>query len=866
MTLAEYKKKRNFKKTPEPEPKAKKTKSGRLFVIHKHDASRLHYDFRLELGGVLLSWAVPKGPSCDAGEKRLAVRVEDHPLDYAGFEGVIPEGEYGAGTVMLWDRGHWEPLGDPAKDLEKGKLAFRLHGEKLKGGWALVHMRGRGEKNWLLIKERDEEARPESEFSVTEDETDSVASGRTMDEIAQDRDRVWSGAGEVQGQKPAPKKSKKTQKNAKKRQKDPDIHASELPKSKKTAQPDKISPQLATLVKEVPKGDQWLHEIKFDGYRLLCMTRNGRARLMTRRANDWTDKFPSIAEAVEKLEIPDAVLDGELVVLRRDGTTDFQALQNYMRLGQKATLFYYAFDLPWYAGYDLSRTPLIERKKVLHTLIEPHASKRFPIRYSDHIQGNGEFVFENACQHNLEGLVCKLAESTYQQKRSRHWVKVKCIRRQEFVIGGYTDPAGGRKYFGALALGVYERGKLVYAGRVGTGFTEKTLKDIYGLLSEREQPKTGYDKPPTGQEARGVHWVKPELVAEVEFMGWTDEGYLRHPSFKGIREDKDPREIVREEPVEKGGGGAPPRAGSLKKTGGKDQVQIAGIRLSNADRVVYPEQGITKQALAEYYERVADYVLPHVTGRPMMVVRCPKGRHGKCFYQKHTNEAFPEPIRGIDVVEKDGTATYIAIDDLPGLIALVQFGALELHPWGSHEKKIEQPDQITVDLDPAADVPWDALVEAARLLHDRLEEIGLRSFVKTTGGKGLHVVAPIRPYANWDEIKAFTKAIAEGVVRENPKRYIATMSKAKRKGKIFVDYLRNGRGATAVAPYSTRARQGAPIATPLRWDELTPDMTPDKYNVDNMPQRLNALKEDPWTDFFKVKQSVTKAMRKKVGT
>jgi len=865
MKLAEYKKKRNFKKTPEPEPMVKQTETGRLFVIHKHAARRLHYDFRLELDGVLLSWAVPKGPSYDPGEKRLAVHVEDHPLDYAGFEGVIPEGEYGGGTVMLWDRGEWEPLGDPAKDLKKGKLAFRLHGEKLQGAWALVRMRGKDEKNWLLVKEKDDKARPESEFDVTEAETESVASGRSMEEIAEDRDRVWTGAGEVEGEKPAPKKTKKTQKNAKKRQKRPEIDVSGLPKSKKNKQPDKIFPQLATLVREVPKGDQWLHEIKFDGYRLLCMIRNGGVRLLTRRGNDWTEKFPSIAEAAGELRIAEGILDGELVVLKRDGTTDFQALQNYVRLGQKATLFYCAFDLPWYGGYDLTRTPLIERKKLLHAVIEPHAGKRFAIRYSDHIQGNGEFVFQNACENNLEGLVCKLADSTYQQKRSRHWAKVKCIRRQEFVIGGYTDPGGGRKYFGALALGVYERGKLVYTGRVGTGFTEKTLKDVYGLLSERERSKTAYDRPPTGQERRGVHWVKPELVAEVEFTGWTDEGYLRHPSFKGIREDKDPREVVREEPVEQSGGGAPTRARDLETTGGKDQVQIAGINLSNADRVLYPEQGITKQALAAYYERVADYILPHITGRPTMLVRCPKGRHKKCFYQKHVNETLPEPIRGIDVVEKDGKATYIAIDDLPGLVALVQFGALELHPWGSHEKKIEQPDQITFDLDPAPEVEWDALVEAAQRVRVRLDEAGLTAFVKTTGGKGLHVVAPVRPYANWDEVKAFAKAIAEGIVRDYPGEYIATMSKAKRKGKIFVDYLRNGRGATAVAPYSTRARHGAPVATPLRWDELTPDMTPDKYNVGNLPQRLAALKEDPWAEFFKVKQSVTKAMRKKVG-
>jgi len=648
-----------------------------------------------------------------------------------------------------------------------------------------------------------------------------------------------------------------------------EVNPSAVPKARKAPQPEKLFPQLATLVKDVPQGEQWLHEIKYDGYRLLCMFSGGDVRLLTRHGNDWTDRFGSIAEAAAGLGISEGILDGELVVLKRDGTTDFQALQNYLREGVKARLFYYAFDLPWLGGYDLTRSPLIERKKLLHSILEPHLSSRFAIRYSDHIQGNGAFVFQNACEHGLEGLVSKRADSTYEQKRSHHWVKVKCMRRQEFVVGGYTDPGGARANFGALVLGVYDNGKLTCCGRVGTGFTEKTLETIYQQLSKREQTKTSFDVPPKGQEARGVHWVKPELVAEVEFTGWTGDGYLRHPSFKGIREDKEPREIVREEPV-------PLEEVEEKPTSRRrpaleeGQVRIAGVTLSNPDRVLYPEQGISKRALAEYYEHVADWILPHVVGRPMMLVRCPQGRHKNCFYQKHINETLPKPIRGIEVVEKDGPSIYIAIDDLPGLIALVQFGALELHPWGSNEKKIDLPDRITFDLDPGPDVPWDALVTAARLVRDRLETVGLRTFVKTTGGKGLHVVAPLKPSrarggADWDQIKAFTKAIADGIVREDARRYIATMSKAKRAGKIFVDYLRNSRGATAVAAYSTRARHGTPVATPLRWDELTPDMRPDKYTIQNLPQRLKTLKSDPWDDFFKIRQSVTAAIRKKLG-
>ncbi|MCX5771817.1 MAG: DNA ligase D [Candidatus Hydrogenedentes bacterium] len=859
--LEAYKKKRDFRKTPEPEPAAKETATGRLFVIQKHDARRLHYDFRLELDGVLLSWAVPKGPSYDPGEKRLAVQVEDHPLDYASFEGIIPEGEYGGGTVMLWDRGQWEPVGDPQKDYKKGKLKFRLHGEKLQGGWTLVRMHGDGEKNWLLVKEKDEAARPESEFDITEAKTQSVSTGRSMDEIAEQRDRVWTDAGEVKGEKTP--KAKKVKPKPRR-----DIDPSSVPKAKKAAQPEEFFPQLATLVKDIPGGDQWLHEIKYDGYRLLCMFSGGDVRLVTRRGNDWTDKFGPVEEAARKLDVDEGILDGELVVLKRDGTTDFQALQNFVKEGVKATLFYYAFDVPWFGGYDLTRSPLIERKKLLHTILEAHLSSSFAIRYSDHIQGDGPLVFQNACEHGLEGLVSKRADSTYEQKRSHHWVKVKCIRRQEFVVVGYTDPGGARANFGALVLGVYDKDKLTYCGRVGTGFTDKTLKSIYKQLSEREQEKTSFDVPPKGAEARGVHWVKPELVAEVEFSGWTSDNYLRHPSFKGIREDKEPREITREEPVPFEEVEEQPT--SRRKSAHEEHVRIAGVTLSNPDRVVYPEQGISKRGLAEYYEEVADWILPHIVGRPMMLVRCPKGRHKNCFYQKHINETLPEPIRGIEVMEKGGPTIYIAIDDLAGLIALVQFGALELHPWGSNEKKIEQPDRITFDLDPGPDVPWDAVVTAAHLVRDRLEEAGLRSFVKTTGGKGLHVVAPLKPSrarggADWDEVKSFTKAIADGIVREDRSRYIATMSKAKRAGKIFVDYLRNSRGATAVAAYSTRARQGAPVATPLRWDELTPDMRPDKYTIQNLPQRLKTLKSDPWDDFFEIRQSLTAVMRKKLG-
>lgn len=874
-SLQEYRRKRDFSRTPEPNGKVHATKSSRLYVIQKHAASRLHYDFRLEFNGVLKSWAVPKGPSLDPAERRLAVQVEDHPVEYGSFEGIIPEDEYGGGTVMLWDRGEWEPKGDPEKGLQEGTLAFRLNGKKLHGVWALARMHGEaGEqgKNWLLIKKKDEESVPGSQYDVLEAHPLSVASGRSIEQIAEDRDRIW-----VEGRAVAPNNTA-----AGEREKDMDRQGkkgklpdpAKLTNARRADMPQKFHPQLATLVSEPPEGDQWLHEIKYDGYRILCFIKKRKVTLLTRHSKNWTSKFDLIVREIEKLRIGNTIFDGEIVVLNPDGTTNFQALQNILKGVRSGRLVYYIFDIPFSQGYDLTQTPLLERKQHLRELM---VASQFggSLRYGDYIQGSGPSVFQHACRYAVEGLVSKRADGRYIQRRTRDWVKVKCLKQQEFVVGGYTEPSGSRKGFGALLIGYYRKDDLIYCGRVGTGFTEQTLGLLSNRLFKLEGQSSPFKNPPTGRDARGVHWVTPKLVAEVEFSGWTDEGILRHPSFKGLREDKEPREVSleKEQPAPRKDVAPSHFAEESKNSKRRSAmsgnrvpgVKIAGVSLSNPDRVLYPEQGVTKRQLALFYEEIADWILPYVVDRPLTLVRCPYGHQEECFYQKHLDEALPDTMRGIPIEEKEGKGIYVAIDDLAGLISLVQLGVLEIHPWGARADKVEQPDMMVFDLDPGPDTEWSAVIRGARLMHERLDELGLENFVKTTGGKGLHVVVPLTRRAGWDEVKAFSKALAEEVAKADPKRYIATMSKAERKGRIFVDYVRNSRGATSVAAYSTRARQNAPVSTPLEWDELSDNLFSDAYTIENLPQRLNSLKKDPWQNITKTRQSITKSMRKELG-
>jgi len=867
LSLKEYKRKRDFKKTPEPAGKVHARK-GHSFVIQKHAASRLHYDFRLEMEGVLRSWAVPKGPSLDPAEKRLAVHVEDHPLEYGGFEGIIPKGEYGGGTVLLWDNGTWEPEGDPVAAYRKGHIKFTLAGKKLHGGWHLVRLHGdragKDGENWLLFKVDDEAAIPGSGDAVTEELPDSVESGRSIEEIAEAADRVWGGRPVEQDEKKAKAKPKPPKPKPPKPKK--------IAGARKAKMPQEVEPELATLVSAPPAGDEWLHELKLDGYRILCAVEDGEAQVYTRNAKDWTARFAPIAKAAAALPVSSALLDGEVVVLKPDGTSSFQALQNALTESRERDLLYYVFDLLYLDGQDLRPLPLTARKEALAALV----GKNNPvIRLSDHVQGQGEGFYAQACRHGLEGIVSKRADAPYHSGRGKDWLKVKCLKRQEFIIAGYTDPEGARSGFGALLLAVHEGDDLIFTGRVGTGFDTTTLGTLRERMEKLERKTPPVKNPPRGAQARGVHWVKPELVAEIAFTEWTDDGSLRHPTFQGLREDKPAAEVVREEPETPRTITA--RSGKEKtvakktattktvKTAKTASDEFAGVRLTHPDRVLFAEQGITKRDLAAYYERIADWILPHIADRPLTLVRCPEGKMKQCFYQKHVTVQFPESIQRVEIEEDSKTVAYGAIDSPAGLLSLVQMGVLEFHIWGSHVDDVEKPDYVVFDLDPDEGLPWKRVTEGATTLRMALDHLGLKSFLKTTGGKGLHVCVPLVRRAGWDEVKAFTKAVAEVVAAHAPQSYTTKLPKASRKGKIFIDYLRNGRGATSVCAYSTRARAGAPVSTPLFWEELDGDVRADSFTVQNLSDRLDSLGGDPWADFSKIRQSITAAMKKSVG-
>ncbi|HEX7038438.1 MAG TPA: DNA ligase D [Pseudomonadales bacterium] len=843
--LNRYRDKRNFRKTPEPSGRIVRRPAGEggLFVVHKHAARRLHYDLRLEHDGVLESWAVPKGPGREPGDKRLAVHVEDHPLDYGEFEGVIPKGEYGGGTMMLWDRGHWRQT-----RRSNGRIDFELEGHKLKGAWTLTRMAKRGDDkeadNWLLIKRHDPEGFVDMPADVPEDV--SVASGRTMEEIAE------------AGENRAP-------------------GAAAMPGARRGRLPARPRPQLATLVDRPPSGAGWIHEIKFDGYRIMAVIDRGEVRLVSRNGKDWTERFPEIARELAKLPADAAVLDGEIVALQADGTSSFRGLQEALSDKRTGELVYQVFDLVHLDGTDLTGVELTRRKAALAELSERAGfvgSAR--IRHTEHIDGAGAEFYDQACRLGLEGIVCKRADARYRGERNRQWLKVKCSRHAELLIGGFTDPSGSRTGFGALLLGAWdEDGRLQYAGKVGTGFDQRQLAALARELKRREIDRSPFVACP---ERGGVHWVQPELVAEVEFTEQTRDGYLRHPAFRGLREDKNPEDIRMAEPdptvtAQKPAGAATaerssrrtrsrtkPRAGSP----GDGRVRVAGVVLTNPDRVLYPQQGITKLDLARYYEDVADWILPRLRRRPLSLVRCPEGQTGQCFYQKHPGQAIPADLPRTSIREKEGKADYLYVDDLRDLIGLVQAGTLELHVWGSRVEDHERPDTLVFDLDPGSGVAWPTMLEVARALRERLRDLDLEGFVRTTGGKGLHVVVPIEPRLGWDEVKAFTRAVAEAHARDD-RRLTVNMSKSKRGGKIFLDYLRNGRGATAIASYSTRARPNAPVAVPVRWEELGPALVSDRYNVGNLRRRLAALKADPWAEFDAARRPLTRRTLNAVG-
>ncbi|MCE0723198.1 MULTISPECIES: DNA ligase D [Legionella] len=830
MGLNQYHKKRDFTKTPEPKGKVTKDHS-RLFVIQKHAASHLHYDFRLELHGVLKSWAIPKGPSLDPKTKRLAMHVEDHPIEYGSFEGIIPKGQYGGGTVMLWDEGTWEPLDDdPYKAYEKGHLRFNLHAQKLKGRWDLI--RFKDEKHWFLIKYQDEYAKEENDYDITRALTKSVKSNHSIEEIAEHYTHVW------QNSEAKAVKSKKTKHRAITK---PTIV---LPEGiSKTNFPEFIAPQLATLVDKTPEGNQWAHEIKLDGYRILAFKNGSEVTLKSRNNKDWTQDLQPIADAVALLPFKQIVLDGEVVILDAEGRSDFQLLQNSIKNKEQAPFIYFLFDLLYFEGYDLRKLTLIERKSILKNILTANIPR---LHYSDHIIKEGKELYEYSCKHALEGIISKRVKGTYLSKRSKDWLKIKCLKRQEFVIGGYTPPKGGRAHFGSLFLGIYNKeGKLDYAGNVGTGFSSKSLNEINQLLLQNKgQTNPFTSKPPGFSQA---HWLEPVLVCEVEFTEWTEDGHLRHPSFKGMRLDKKAIEIVRESEL-------PVKQVEKEKSTHKT-TKKSTFTVTNPDKILYPEDGIRKKDLLTYYEEVSDYILPYLTLRPLTLVRCPS-HYNECFYQRHYNKATEKALHPIDDPKDEEHERYIYLNDQQGLLSLVQMGVLEIHPWGSTIKHLEEPDIIILDLDPAPDVPWADVVKAALDVRDHLNQYKLKSFVKSTGGKGLHVVIPILPEYEWEEVKQFTHIFVQFLEKLNPKNYISKMTKSKRGGKIFIDYLRNQRTATAIGPYSTRARLHAPVATPLSWDELSNHKEENSFTIKTLPKRLKKLKEDPWQSFWTLKQSL----------
>lgn len=825
--LATYRQRRDFDKTPEPRGEAAR-KAGRSFVVQKHAARRLHYDFRLELDGVLLSWAVPKGPSLDPSVKRLAQQTEDHPLEYGGFEGTIPAGEYGAGTVMLWDRGTWIPEGDPRKQYREGRLTFELRGERLSGRWHLVRTARDGGKSWLLFKSKDDRAQHDGD-ALLRSATTSVASRRTMEEIA-------AGVPRRAARRASARPAKKRE-------------------TTRTASVRIPEPELATLVDRVPEGDDWLHEVKLDGYRILARVVDGAVTLTTRNGHDWTSRLPALRDAVSALPVRSALLDGELVALDENGVSNFQKLQNALQSPEKASLAYCAFDLLHLDGHDVRPLPLHQRKELLATLLgggkrrqvraPRRLAQRGPIlRYSEHVRGRGAEFFRQACALGLEGVVSKRADAAYRSGRSRDWLKTKCTAQQEFVIGGFTEPSGARHHLGALLVGLWKDGQLVYSGKVGTGFTERSLAELHEKLAPLERSRSPFVEVPR-EVQRGVHWVEPRLVAEIAFTEMTGAHRLRHPTFRGLREDKPAKSVRPERPAS----ATPERALPA---------------LTNADKVLYPDAGITKRDLADYYLTVAEHMLPHVVDRPLMLARCPNGQGKPCFFQKHLSRGRPEALRAVTIREKSGSDEYLTLHDTAGLVALVQLGALEIHTWGSRARRVERPDLMVLDLDPDPELPWGRVVEAALLVRRLFHELDLEAYAKTTGGKGLHVCVPIAPRNDWDTVKSFTQDVAETLVRLAPDRYLATQSKAKRKGKIFVDYLRNGRGATFIAPYSTRARPGAPVAAPIAWEELERGRRP-AFDVKTVPKRLHAAEREPWPGFHTTRQGLTAAKIRSVA-
>jgi bifunctional non-homologous end joining protein LigD len=849
VALETYRKKRKFGVTAEPRGR-KGRRGGNHYVIQKHAARRLHYDLRLELDGVMKSWAVTRGPSLDPGEKRLAVHVEDHPIEYNSFEGTIPPGEYGGGTVMIWDRGRWIPEGDPRKGYAKGHLDFVLEGQKLRGRWHLVRMRSRERdrhENWLLIKGKDKESRSGRGEDILEEEPLSAATGRSMDEIAagKGKKRVWhSSRAQKAPANPRPQTQRTFQEELRARSK-VQVSSKAAPNHSRGRLPDFVPPSLATLHGRPPSGAKRVHEIKFDGYRIEARLDHGKVQLLTRKQLDWTRRFERIAKAVAALPAQTALLDGELVVENEQGISSFSMLQTDLKEGRTDRFVYWIFDLLYLDGRDLRDEPLTARKAALRRLLRAQRRKG-PIRYADHFDEDGAVIFKRAREMNLEGIVSKLRDAPYRSGRSENFVKTKCNSAQEFVVAGFIPSTAVPNAIGALTVAFHENGKLRYAGRVGTGYSHQTARDLWKRLNALRTDRAPITLP-KDERRKNVIWVRPELVVETEFRGITHDGLLRQAVYKGLREDKPAREVVRETPAAADPAPTAQRQPVRKSPAHND---VAGVRLTHPDRVYWADVGATKESLAAYYVNVWNLMAPHLVERPLAILRCPDGTAGERFFQKHiaSNIKRSSLRHAVDSKEHD----VIAVEKLGDLIELVQSGALEIHVRGSRLGRLEACDRIVFDLDPGEEVGWKDIVAAAQETRDRLKVEKLKSFVKLSGGKGIHVVVPIDA-ADWDTAKAFAARIAAAMSADSPQLYLAKMTKALRKGKIFIDYFRNSREATAVVAYSTRARAGAPVSMPVTWDALPRTTGANQFTLLNLKKYL---KSDPWAEIGKVRQKL----------
>lgn len=901
--LERYRSMRDFAVTAEPSGGSNKQQvEGLPFVIQKHAATRLHYDFRLGWDGVLKSWAVAKGPSYNVHDKRLAVQVEDHPMEYGGFEGIIPKGQYGGGTVMVWDQGTWEPHTDVAEGLRKGTLKFGMNGTKMRGNWTLVRMGGKaaqeGKPNWLLIKEHDEFERGPTDPCITEEAPNSAVTGRTLEQIATASTHVWNSketAGEGQAwyrqrardadaasggtktaQVPSAAKasgSAKTRDMAEAtplRKPAPSFALDKLPKE---AMPEFLKPQLADEAQAPPSGDEWVHELKLDGYRVQAHKRGKQVSLYTRSGLDWTHRMKPVALALAAIPAESAILDGEVTVLDSEGLSSFARLQASFEKNEKHPLTFFGFDLLHINGRSPRGLPLRERKGMLRDALGEDTDE---VRLSEDLTGDGAEIFAAACKLHAEGIISKRVDAPYSAGRSTRWLKSKCLFEQEFVVGGWVDLSNGTRGVGSLLLGYYnDTGKLIYAGRTGTGFTQKThkmLRDRLDAIPQNTMPFAAIN----AEGRRGAHWVKPELVVQVRFATWTAEQQVRQAAFQGLREDKVPAEVRREQgpptakykpkaepaqPAEEAAKPTPEPKATTAKHSSKAAVPLApmpAIRLTHPDKVVDAESGVIKRRLAEYLWAVSGEMLPHIADRPLSLVRCPEGSGKQCFYQKHVNHLLPKGVGSVMVADKKGgePEPYITLNDAEALAGLAQMSVLEIHPWGSRNQHLEQPDRIIIDLDPDESLPWSTVAEAAIEVRDLLTALGLQSFLKTTGGKGLHVAFPVKPEHDFATMKAWAHGFVQAIERARPELYLTKMSKAARSGKIYLDYLRNERGATAVAPYSMRARSGLPVSVPIEWKELTGTKERPRFAISNLAEWQDRLRNNPWQKMPDVQQSI----------